>query len=84
MISCSDYDYIEIICLYRYPILLTCKSGAKIECVALDTKRNQEKQECIEVNESGSVRLVVLDDIVKLDVLTDNPHFSQVVFGTQG
>lgn len=43
MISCEQYDYIEIVCLYHYPIELTMKSGERINGVALDTKRNDQK-----------------------------------------
>ncbi len=35
MISCNDYDYIEIVCM-PMPIKLTLKSGEQIECVKLD------------------------------------------------
>ncbi|HFU74774.1 MAG TPA: transcriptional antiterminator, partial [Arcobacter sp.] len=27
MISCHQYDYIEIACMYHYPVALTLKSG---------------------------------------------------------
>jgi len=80
MISCSEYDYIEIVCLYRYPVRLTLKSGSKLEGVALDTKRNEDKAECIEIEHQGKGQLVELDLIAKLTVLVENPHFTQVEF----
>ncbi|WP_047042112.1 Rho-binding antiterminator [Vibrio mexicanus] len=81
MISCSDYDYIEIVCMYRYPIRLHLKSGAKVEGQALDTARNDDKQECIKVMVEEVERLVVLDELVELEVLMDNPHFDYKRFG---
>ena len=68
MISCSDYDYIEIVCMHRYPIKLTLRSGEQVEGVALDTQRNQDKEECIKLSVSGQEQLVVLTGITELEV----------------
>ncbi|KAB2823138.1 MULTISPECIES: Rho-binding antiterminator [Aliivibrio] len=80
MISCNEYDYIEIVCLYRYPVRLTMKVGESIKGVALDTSRNESKNECIKLNTNETEILVELDGISKLEVLVDNPHFSEVIF----
>ena len=80
MISCNEYDYIEIVCLYRYPVKLTMKVGESIKGVALDTSRNESKNECIKLNTNETEILVELDGISKLEVLIDNPHFSEVIF----
>lgn len=80
MITCDQHDYIEIVCTFRYPIRLTLKSGIEIECIALDTKPNENKAECIKVDLNGDENLVVLDDISKLEVCVDNPHFQLVSF----
>ncbi|WED29625.1 Rho-binding antiterminator [Vibrio sp. DW001] len=80
MISCSEYDYIEIACLYRYPVRLTMKEGEPIRGVALDTIRNESRNECIKLNTDETVILIELDGIAKLEVLIDNPHFIEVTF----
>ena len=81
MISCEKYDFVEIACMYRYPVKLTIKSAVAIEGVAIDTQRNELKEECIKVNiDDESTMLIVLNDILKLEVLVDNPHFSEVMF----
>lgn len=80
MISCNDYDYIEIVCMHRYPIKLTMKSGGQLMCVALDTKRNEAKEECIKVGVEGREELVVLTEISELEVCVDNPHFQYISF----
>ncbi len=80
MISCNEYDYIEIVCLYRYPVRLTMEVGESIKGVALDTSRNESKNECIKLNTNETEILVELDGISKLEVLVDNPHFSEVIF----
>jgi len=56
MLTCDQHDYIEIVCTFRYPIKLTMKSGAVIECVALDTARNENSDENMKVDVSGSER----------------------------
>mgnify|MGYP000474676832 CR=1 FL=1 len=87
MISCSQYDYIEIVCLYKYPVQLTLTSGDMVLGKALDTQRNSDAQECIlllteqrkELSEQEKV-LIVLDDIRQLKVTIANPHFTTINF----
>lgn len=80
MISCNDYDYIEIVCLYRYPVKLFLRTGDVIQGVAIDTKRDEDREECIELQVNGKAQLVILDTISKLEVTKDNPHFTEVSF----
>lgn len=80
MISCNDYDYIEIVCLYHYPVKLFLRSGDVIEGIALDTKRNEDREECIELKANNETKLVKLDTIAKLHVTKDNPHFTEISF----
>lgn len=80
MISCSDYDYIEIACMCRYPVKLTMKVGQPLEGIALDTARDEINNECLKLNVKETDILVILDEINKLEVLVENPHFSEVVF----
>lgn len=81
MISCSDYDYIEIACLYHYPVRLTMKQGESVEGVALDTQRDEANNECILVQSEGEdSKLVILNDVRKLEVTIENPHFNEVEF----
>ena len=81
MISCDDYDYIEVACMYRYEIKLTMKSGRLIEGVAVDTVRDELRKECIKVKTiDEEAKLVVLDDVLKMTAQTSNPYFNEVVF----
>ncbi len=80
MITCNEYDYIEIVCLFRYPVELKLKSGEIRMGVGLDTQRNEKKQECIKLDANGSELLVVLDEIAELTVCIENPHFDKVQF----
>ena len=80
MLSCQQYDYIEIASMYRYPVRLTLKSGATSEGIALDTCRNEQNQECIELEHNNQTEKVVLDQLAQMEVLVANPNFRQVYF----
>ncbi|WP_298941735.1 Rho-binding antiterminator [uncultured Psychromonas sp.] len=80
MISCHQYDYIEIVCMYHYPVKLTLKSGQIIEGIALDTARNDAREECIKLDDKGVAVYIVLSDITLLSVDVENPHIKQVSF----
>ena len=80
MISCHEHDYIEIACMYQYPIRLTMKNGDLIECKALDTQYNSSREECIKVISKGIESDVIIEKISKLEVCIENPHFKQISF----
>ncbi|WP_114766852.1 Rho-binding antiterminator [Vibrio rhodolitus] len=78
MISCSQYDYLEIACLYHFPVKLTLLDGQELSGIACDTGYNALKQECLIVEVEGSREYVVTDNLKSLQVTLDNPHFSFV------
>ena len=78
MISCDQHDYVEIACLYRYVVKLTLKSGAEVQGIAMDTRRNAQREECLVLSQDEN--LIVLDSIAKMEVLVENPHFKEVFF----
>ncbi|MEG3755623.1 Rho-binding antiterminator [Psychromonas arctica] len=80
MLTCHQYDYIEIVCMYHYPVKISLKSGDIIEGVAVDTVRDQNKQECIKIDNNGQELVIVLDHIASLLVMVDNPHLKQINF----
>lgn len=88
MISCNEYDAIEIVCMHHYPIKINTKNNEVIECIALDTRINSAREECIQVKlkdsandlEQLKTQLIVLSDIVTLTVCRENPHFQVVTF----
>ena len=80
MLSCENYDYIEIACMHRFAIKLTLKSGDIVVGTALDTLHNDNKQECVKVLVEKTEQSVVLDEVVKLEAVTANPHFQQISF----
>lgn len=80
MISCNQHDYIEIVCMYRYPVKLTLKLGDLITGVAVDTVRNDQREECIKLTSDAGEKLVVLNQLKQLEVTIENPHLQIVVF----
>ncbi len=80
MISCNEYDYIEIACMFRYSVRLLLRDDTVLEGIAVDTCTNQQKQECIKLQQNEGECLVLLDSLKQLQVLSDNPSFTLVDF----
>ncbi len=80
MISCSNYDYIEIVCLFKYPVEIYLKTGEVVTGRAIDTVKNDQREECIKLQLAHGESLVILDAMERLKVLVENPHFQEVVF----
>ena len=80
MLKCDMHDYIEIVCLYHYPLKLTLSSGSVLSGTALTTRYNQQRQECLVIKHHDNEQLVLLDDITLLEVTVANPHLQQVRF----
>ncbi|MCT8986810.1 Rho-binding antiterminator [Shewanella phaeophyticola] len=83
-IKCSDYDYVEILCMHQYEVKLILVSGIEIlgyfntTCyVSLD----DQKQEAIKgIDQHQQPLVVLLTDIVSIDVLSPNALFDYVSF----
>lgn len=80
MISCPQYDYVEIACMYKFPIQITLKSGKVLTGRAEDTRINNEREECLVLKMDVSEAVIIMTNIKKLKVMIHNPHFSQVEF----
>lgn len=81
MLSCEQYDYIEIACLYRYRVQVILKSEEQFIGQALDIVFNPSKQECIKLSDiqCKQQRLIKLADINKIRVLNKGAKFSELV-----
>jgi Rho-binding antiterminator len=66
--------------MYQYPIKIIMKAGKIIECRALDTHYNSEREECIKVDVKGAEDEVIIEKISKIEVCIKNPHFKQISF----
>lgn len=77
-IACDLHDYIEIACLYGYQVRLTLKDKRIVEGRALNIV-TEEKREVLllDHNPTGEI---TLDQLAKLQVLTPNARFTEVIF----
>ncbi|MGR8931552.1 MAG: Rho-binding antiterminator [Gammaproteobacteria bacterium] len=78
-IACQLHDYIEIACMYRYRVRLTLRNHEILEGTAVDTITTAQKRECL-VIDNGLKQPVDLNQLKKLEVLTPNARFREVVF----
>ena len=88
MISCQQYDYIEIACLYRLPIQLVLAGGEEITGKALNTAIKDGEEWLIlsaqidkhnEMGENDTLELP-LRKIRTMQALIENPHFDTIHF----
>lgn len=56
------------------------KIGGIIEGIALDTLRNESREECMKINVNGVDTFVELDTVSKLEVSIENPYFTDIFF----
>ena len=66
MISCNQYDYIEIACMHHLSVELILKNGDEVCGVVTDTKRNANRDECIAIHVSGELSLLCSLQLVYL------------------
>ena len=82
MISCQQYDYIEIACLYQFPVRLTLTDGVIFEGIANDTRYDNHHQECLLLQTGQGAQLVPTARLQSLEVMLVNPHFTFIKFGS--
>ncbi|MDV6343010.1 Rho-binding antiterminator [Nitrosomonas sp. Is37] len=80
IIECELHDYIEVACMYGYQVKLILKNQQIFEGKAKDIVTTAEKREFLIIdNEQGSQQ-VELIQLEKMQVLTPNAQFKEVVF----
>ena len=77
-IDCNAFDYVELACLYRYPVRLYLRDGGTLEGVAADTKTSSVDGEHLVLDLDGELRTVRLDTIAELEPLRLNARFGRV------
>jgi len=78
VISCELHDFVEVACMYGYQLRLILKNGEAIEGKALDIVSVDQRE--LLVIENGGKQQVDLMTLSKMEVLTPNAKFSEVVF----
>lgn len=78
VIACQIHDYIEIACLYGYRVKLILKDGSSLEGKAIDVFTSPEKREYLLID-NGRQQPIELNQVHKMEVLTANAHFMEVI-----
>ena len=78
-ISCDLHDFVEVACMYGYQLKLILKNDQIIEGKAIDIVNSPEKNECL-VIDSDTRQQVELIRLAKMEVLTPNAKFSEIIF----
>jgi Rho-binding antiterminator len=79
-VSCENYDYLEIACMYGYEVVLLLLDGRQYQGIACNLLINSARQEVVEVKLKDSVEFIHLDSLKELRVETDGAKFKQVLF----
>lgn len=79
-ISCELHDFVEVACMYRYQLKLILKNEQMIEGTAIDIVNTPERQECLIIDNDSRMQ-IELTQLVRMEVLTPNAKFREVIFG---
>lgn len=79
-VSCHLHDYVEIACLYGYKLKLLLKSGETISGKAVTTGTTADKKEYLVLEISWQIKRIQLEQLGKMQALTVNPHFDEIIF----
>lgn len=80
MITCEQYDYLEMACLFGYQVRVMLRNNQCVVGITSTTQVNAHRQEELVLLIDGHTRSVLIDDLVRLDVLTPNAKFNHVEF----
>lgn len=80
MVTCSQYDFIEIACMFKLPVEITLKNGETHQGSAFDTGYDMERQECLFLDVAGERTSFPTEQLIAMRALTENPHFSEITF----
>lgn len=79
MLSCQQYDYIELACLKRLKVTIEMKDGDVVRGRCENTVV-VDKQECLVLEQESQAVTVVLAEITSISADTDNPYFTTLRF----
>lgn len=80
MISCATHDYVEIACMYRFEVRLALENGQVVQGKALETAYDESKQECVVLETPSGHEMIVLEQVLSMEAVTENSHFGVVDF----
>ena len=78
-ISCELHDFVEVACMYGYQLRLILKNNQIIEGKAIDIVKSPERRECLVIDNDSKLQ-IELTQLAKMQVLTPNAKFTEVIF----
>lgn len=72
------HDFVEVACMYGYQLRLILKSGGTVEGKAVDIASADGRE--LLVIDNDTRQQIDLTTLAKMEVLTPNAKFSEVVF----
>lgn len=78
-ITCACHSQIEVCCMYMYELEIQLKNGGVLNGQAMTTSI-VDRQEALKIQTDNEEKLIILDDIQTIDVLTDNADFKEINF----
>ncbi|WP_292953280.1 Rho-binding antiterminator [Nitrosomonas sp.] len=79
VIACELHDYVEVACMYNYQLKLILKDGQVMEGKAVDIVQSDDHRELL-IIDNGAQEQVDLMTLSKMQVLTPNANFKEVIF----
>jgi Rho-binding antiterminator len=84
-IACADYDYIEIMCLYRYRVNITMKDLSQIQGHFFNTRLMEvegiKREAIIGIDIHQLPLALLLSEIMTIDVLDEEAKFNRLTLG---
>ncbi|BDR15478.1 Rho-binding antiterminator [Vibrio sp. STUT-A11] len=80
MVTCNQYDFIEIACMFQLPVEITLKNGESHQGRAFDTGFDMLRQECLFLDVDGEHIAFPTELLLTMRALKANPHFTEVTF----
>ncbi|MBR9789568.1 MAG: transcriptional regulator [Vibrionaceae bacterium] len=80
MVTCNQYDFIEIACMFELPVEITLKNGESHQGRAFDTGFDMQRQECLFLDVDGEHIAFPTEQLLTMRALKANPHFTEVTF----
>lgn len=80
MVTCNQYDFIEIACMFQLPVEITLKNGETHQGRAFDTGFDMQRQECLFLDINGEHIAFPTENLLAMRALKANSHFTEVTF----
>jgi Rho-binding antiterminator len=77
-VDCNVFDYVEIACMYRYPVRIFFRDGRQLDGTAVDTAVEAGRGEFLVLDIDGKSERVRLDTIATLETRVAGARFSRV------